>query len=45
MVAFLIFLFFFPSLSPLVIDISITPCLIPWHERFLELTEAGEEPV
>lgn len=29
----------------LVIDISITPCLIPWHERFLELTEAGEEPV
>lgn len=36
---------FFPSLSPLVIDISITPCLIPWHERFLELTEAGEEPV
>lgn len=34
------FSFFFHLL---VIDISITPCLIPWHERFLELTGRREK--
>lgn len=38
--------FFFSPLFHLSLLISLSPpCLIPWHERFLELTEAGEEPV